>query len=59
MKALSREYKEVLARKKEAYSEYRIAKKDMKLYTTAKKNIDMITGKESVPERNAQPSRDA
>ena len=59
MKDLSREYKEVLAKKKEAYSKYRASKKNMKLYTTAKKNVDMVMGRESVPERNAQPSRDA
>ena len=59
MKDLTKEYKEVLAIKKGAYSEYRGIKKDMKLYTTAKKNVDMIMGRESVPERNAQPSRDA
>ena len=59
MKELSKEYGEILSRKKEAYAEYRTVKKDMKRYTIAKKNVDMILGGKSVPERNAQPSRDA
>ena len=59
MKELSSEYRTVLSRKKEAYAEYRIAKNEMKKYAIAKKNVDMILSRESVPERNAQPSRDA
>ena len=59
MRELSREYGEVLSRKKEAYSKYREAKKEMKKYVIAKKNVDMILERQSVPERNAQPSRNA
>ena len=59
MKELSAEYEEVLTRKKEAYKEYRAARKEMQQYTVAQKNVEMLLGRESVPERNAQPSRDA
>ena len=59
MKELSREYGRVLSRKKEAYAEYRTCKKQMKKYVISKKNVDMILDRESVPERNAQPLRDA
>ena len=59
MKELSAEYEEVLTRKKEAYKEYRAARKEMQQYTVAQKNVEMLLGRESVPERNAQPLRDA
>ena len=59
MKELSREYGRILSRKKEAYAEYRTCKKQMKKYVISKKNVDMILDRESVPERNAQPLRDA
>ena len=57
MKELSDEYAHVLARKKEAYKDYRTAKENMKKYTIAQKNVALLLGRESVPERNAQPSR--
>ena len=59
MKKLSDEYGMMLSRKKEAYGDYRRAKNEMKKYAIAKKNVDMILARESIPERNAQPSRDA
>lgn len=59
MKELSAEYAEVLARKKAAYKEYRAARDEMKMYTVARKNVDMLLGRKSVSERNAQPSRGA
>ena len=59
VKELSAEYSEVLSRKKTAYQEYRAARDEMKKYTIARKNVDMLLGRESVSERNAQPSRDA
>ena len=58
-KELSAEYEEVLSRKKAAYKEYREAKKEMQKYTIAQKNVSMLLGRDSVSERNAQPSRDA
>ena len=58
VKELSEEYAHVLARKKEAYKEYRIVKDNMKRYTIAQKNVALLLGRESVPERNAQPSRE-
>ena len=59
MKELSEEYGRVLEQKKAAYREYRAARDDMKKYTVARKNVAMLLGRESVPERNAQPSRGA
>lgn len=59
MKELSAEYVAVLEKKKAAYKEYRVARDEMKMYTIAQKNVDMLLGRDSVPERNAQPSRDA
>lgn len=59
MKDLSAEYAAVLSRKKAAYAEYRTARKEMENYTIAQKNITLLLGKESISERNAQPSRDA
>lgn len=59
VKELSAEYDEVLSRKKAAYKEYREAKKEMQQYTIAQKSVSMLLGRESVSERNAQPSRDA
>ena len=59
VKELSAEYMEVLERKKATYKEYRSVKKDMQQYTIAQKNVEMLLGRESVPERNIQPSRDA
>ena len=59
MKELSAEYAAVLEKKKAAYREYRAARDEMKMYTIAQKNVDMLLGRDSVPERNAQPSRDA
>lgn len=44
MKELNAEYAELLARKKQAYSEYREAKKEMQDYLIAKQNIDQILG---------------
>lgn len=58
MKELTSEYAAVLEKKKAAYKEYRIARDEMKMYTIAQKNVDMLLGRDSVPERNAQPSRD-
>ena len=58
MKELSAEYSEMLEKKKAAYREYRTAKNDMKNYTIARKNVAMLLDRESVPERNAQPSRE-
>ena len=59
VKELSAEYAQVLERKKAAYKEYRSVKKEMQQYTVAQKNVEMLLGRDSVPERNAQPSRDA
>lgn len=59
MKELSEEYGRVLERKKAAYRDYRTARDEMKKYTVARKNVAMLLGRESVPERNAQPSRGA
>lgn len=59
MKELSDEYGTVLSKKKEAYADYRKARNKMKKYAITKKNVDMILVRESIPERNAQPSRDA
>ena len=59
VKDLSDEYEKILAEKKEAYSEYRAARSEMQKYSVAQKNVAMILGPESVPERNAQPSREA
>lgn len=59
VKELSAEYMEILDRKKTAYKEYRSVKKEMQQYTIAQKNVEMLLGRDSVPERNAQPSRDA
>lgn len=58
-KDLSAEYTEVLTAKKEAYAAYRAAKKEMQKYTIAQKNVEMLLNRNSVPERNAQPSRGA
>ena len=58
VKELSEEYAHVLARKKEAYKEYHAVKENMKRYTIAQKNVALLLGRESVPERNAQPSRE-
>lgn len=59
VKDLSAEYTEVLTAKKEAYAAYRAAKKEMQKYTIAQKNVEMLLNRNSVPERNAQPSRGA
>ena len=59
IKELSAEYDEVLAKKKNAYSEYRAARSEMQKYSVAKQNLKMIYELDSVPERNAQPSREA
>ena len=59
MKELSAEYAEVLEKKKAAYKEYRAARDEMKMYTVAQKNVNMLLGRENVSERNEQPSRDA
>ena len=59
MKELSDEYRKVLSQKKGAYAAYRKSKKEMKKHAIAKKNVDMFLERKSVPERNAQPSRDA
>ena len=59
MKELSAEYAVVLEKKKAAYNEYRAARDKMKMYTVAQKNVNMLLGRESVSERNVQPSRDA
>ena len=59
MKELSEEYGRVLERKKVAYKEYRAARDDMKKYMIVRKNVAMLLGRDSVPERNAQPSREA
>ena len=59
VKNLSAEYTEVLTAKKEAYAAYRAAKKEMQKYTIAQKNVEMLLNRNSVPERNAQPSRGA
>ncbi len=40
VKQLSAEYGQVLAEKKKTYSEYRLAKEEMKTYTMAKHNVD-------------------
>ncbi len=54
VKELSAEYTEVLERKKAAYKEYRSVKKEMQQYTVAQKNVEMLLGRDSVPERNAR-----
>lgn len=59
VKDLSAEYTEVLTAKKEAYAKYRAAKKEMQKYTIAQKNVEMLLSRNSVPERDAQPSRGA
>ena len=58
MKELSAEYQEIVAKKKKAYSEYRNVRDTMKKYTIAQKNVAMLLGRESIPERKAQPSRE-
>ena len=58
VKELSEEYAAVLERKRAAYKEYRTAKKEMQQYTIARKNVEMLLGRGSVPERNAQPSHE-
>ncbi len=58
VKELSEEYARVLARKKDAYKEYHNVKENMKRYTIAQKNVALLLGRESVPERNTQPSRE-
>ena len=44
VKELTEEYTEVLSVVKAARKEYRAAREDMKLYTTARKNVSMILG---------------
>ena len=46
MKDLNAEYSEVLSEKRKLYKDYQQAKKDMKDYLIAKKNIDAILGDE-------------
>ena len=58
VKELSAEYAEILAEKKQAYQEYREARSEMKKNMIIQKNMAMLTGRESVPERNAQPSHE-
>ena len=58
MRELTEEYSKVLEKKKAAYQKYRVARKEMEQYTVAQKNLDMLLGRESVPERNVQPSRE-
>ncbi len=45
---LSEEYAALLAEKKERYEEYKVARKDMIDYQTAKQNVDRILGLEPV-----------
>ena len=58
VKELSEEYERILADKKEAYKEYRVARSEMQKYSIAKKNMEILLERESVPERNAQPSHE-
>ena len=58
VRELTEEYSKVLEKKKAAYQEYRVARKEMEQYTVAQKNLDMLLGRESVLERNVQPSRE-
>jgi hypothetical protein len=51
VKDLNAEYAEILAKKKEAYSEYRQAKKEMQEFVKAKHNIDMFLGDERIQEQ--------
>ena len=44
VKDLNAEYAELLARKKQAYSEYREAKQEMQDYLIAKQNIEQLLG---------------
>lgn len=53
VKELSAEYAEILAEKKQVYQEYREARSEMKKNMIIQKNMAMLTGRESVPERNA------
>ncbi len=46
-KELTAEYETVLSKKREAYAEYKKIKKDMQDLLIAKRNIDMVLGKES------------
>ena len=58
VKELSAEYAEILAEKKQTYQEYREARSEMKKNMIIQKNMAMLTGRESVPERNEQPSHE-
>ncbi len=52
VKQLSAEYGQVLAEKKKTYSEYRLAKEEMKTYTMAKHNVDEFLRKAEEEEQH-------
>ena len=56
MKELNAEYSEVLSEKRRLYQEYQNAKKEMKDYVIAKKNIDALLGDDlkNSPQREEQ-----
>ena len=58
MKDLNVEYTAVLAKKKEAYSEYRRAKSEMQEFVKAKHNIDLFMGEEQLQEQDHKKNKD-
>ena len=51
VKDLSAEYDRILTEVKKERKEYREAKEDMKLYATARKNVNMILGTKEKTDR--------
>lgn len=58
MKDLNLEFAEVLTKKKEAYSEYRKAKAEMKELVKAKHNIDLFIGEEQLKGQEQKKKKD-
>lgn len=54
VKELSDEYAVLLAEKKECYDEYKVARKEMPDYQTAKQNVDRILGIGEPVQKNRQ-----
>jgi len=57
VKELDKEYSEVIAKKKAAYSEYRQAKAEMQELVKAKHNIDMFLDAEQVQEQEQKQKK--
>ena len=59
VKELNEEFGQLRLRKNEAYSEYKLAKKDMEQFRTAKYDIDCILGIREMPAQRASLSEHA